>query len=75
MEIRVKRFGDGRLKLVVYFGENRNFWRCSEDRFSWVPSKLDVNLIKDSLEALDSFNILHTLNLVHLGERKVEVDS
>jgi hypothetical protein len=61
VDIRVERFGDGRLKLVVYFGNHSNFWKHSDDEFSWVPSKSEVKLIKDSLEALDTFNISRVL--------------
>jgi hypothetical protein len=72
--IRVERFGDGRLKLVVYFGEHSNFWRHSDDEFSWVPSKSEVNLIRDCLEAVDSFNVSRVLAMEHLNESKIRLN-
>jgi len=43
--------------MVVHFVEDSNFWINSNGSVSYVPRKTEVELIKESLQAVDNYNI------------------
>ena len=63
MQVIVKRFIDGRLKLLIRFEEDTNF---RPKTLTWVPRKDEVKLIDESLKAIDGYNVLAiTDNIMH----------
>ena len=54
MKVEVRRFEDGRMMVTVVFEQTSNFWVDSE--ISWVPTIEEVNLISDTLVAIDKAN-------------------
>ena len=54
MKVEVRRFKDGRMMVTVVFEQTSNFWIDSE--VSWVPTFEEVNLISDTLNAIDKAN-------------------
>jgi len=55
--VEVRKSSDGRLLMVVHFGEDSNLWIHSNGTVSYVPKKSEVELLKDGLEAIDNHNI------------------
>ena len=55
MIVIVKRFIDGRLKLLIRFEEDTNF---RTKTLTWVPRKDEIKLIDESLKAIDGYNVL-----------------
>jgi len=55
MQVLVKRFIDGRLKLLIRFEEDTNF---RAKTLTWVPRKNEIKLIDESLKAIDGYNVL-----------------
>ena len=55
MKVLVKRFIDGRLKLLIHFEEDSNF---RPETLTWVPRKGEIKLIDESLKAIDGYNVL-----------------
>ena len=55
MQVIVKRFIDGRLKLLIRFEEDTNF---RTKTLTWVPRKDEIKLIGESLKAIDGYNVL-----------------
>lgn len=55
MQVLVKRFIDGRLKLLIRFEEDTNF---RPKTLTWVPRKDEIKLIDESLKAIDGYNVL-----------------
>ena len=58
VEVVVRKFRDNRLMLVVVFREGSNFWIYHNGSCSYVPRKSEIELIKESLEAVDTHNKL-----------------
>lgn len=57
VKVEVSRFSDGRLKLLVCFTKDKNVWIHEDESFSYVPTKSEIDLIKDALDAIDNYNI------------------
>jgi len=53
LKAEVNRFGNGKLQLRVRFEECTNFWVRD---LTWVPTKEEVRLIFEALDALDGYN-------------------
>lgn len=58
LKVEIRQFADGRLMLVLVFTEGSNFWIHEDGTCSYVPKKSELELIKQSLEAVDSYNVL-----------------
>jgi hypothetical protein len=58
LRVEIREFADGRLMLVLVFTEGSNFWIHEDGTCSYVPKKSELELVKQSLEAVDSYNIL-----------------
>jgi len=56
LKVEIRRFADGRLMMVLIFKEGSNFWIHGDGTCSYVPKKSELELIKESLEAVDSYN-------------------
>jgi hypothetical protein len=56
-KVEVRMSSDGRLLMVVHFVEDSNFWINSNGSISYVPRKTEVELIKETLQAVDNYNI------------------
>ena len=54
----VRKFSDNRLMLLVFFTEGSNFWIHPDRTCSYVPKKDEIELIRESLDALDTYNAL-----------------
>ena len=61
LKIEIRRLSDRRLLVVVHFVEDSNFWIHSNGTVSYVPKKSEIELMKESLDAIDSHNIENTL--------------
>ena len=57
IKVEIDRFSDGRLKLIVYFTPSSNFWVLENGTYSYVPTKEEIQLIKESLDAIDTYNL------------------
>ena len=56
-KVELDKFIDGDLKLVVNFAKGSNFWMRNDGTCSWVPKKSEVELIKEGLYAVDTYNV------------------
>ena len=56
-KVEVRMSSDGRLLMVVHFVEDSNFWINSNGSVSYVPRKIEVELIRESLQAVDNYNV------------------
>lgn len=61
LKVEVRKSSDGRLLMVVHFVEDSNFWINSNGSVSYVPRKSEIELMKESLEAIDNHNIENML--------------
>lgn len=55
--------------MIVRFIQGSNFWIHEDGSCSYVPRKSEIELIKNSLDAIDAFNrftILGTPDLHHI---------
>jgi hypothetical protein len=62
VKVEVRRSSDGRLLMVVHLCEDSNLWFHSNGTASYVPKWSEVELMKDSLQAIDNHNIEKMLN-------------
>jgi hypothetical protein len=58
LKVEVRKSSNGRLLMVVHFVEDSNFWFHSNGTVSYVPRKPEIELMKESLDAIDTFNML-----------------
>ena len=51
------RFADRRMKLVVRFFQNSNFWINEQGEATWVPTLEEVEDLSEALQMTDFHNI------------------
>lgn len=61
LKIEIRRLPDRRLLVVVHFVEDSNFWIHSNRTVSYVPKRSEIELMKESLDAIDNHNLENTL--------------
>jgi hypothetical protein len=69
IKIEVDTFGDGRLKHVVRFTKSSNFWEHDDGTYTWVPTKEEVEHLRESLEAIDAYNTAKFIYKYFKGEQ------
>lgn len=54
--VQLSKFPDGRLKLVIQFCRDSNFWILDSTRASWVPTLEEVEFLKETLDMTNEHN-------------------
>ena len=58
MKIEIGRFSDKRLMLLVRFLKDTNFRLYEDGSCTWVPTKKELEDLRETLEAIDVHNVI-----------------